>query len=50
MARLTGNEGQAVSHQQADRGRSVLKRMVFLDQNVEMLLDGLLKAGLEAVD
>jgi adenylate cyclase len=32
------------------RGRSVLKRMVFLDENVEMLLDGLGKAGLEAVD
>jgi adenylate cyclase len=29
------------------RGRSVLKRMVHLDENVDMLLEGLRKAGLE---
>ena len=29
------------------RGRNVLKRMVFLDENVEMLLVGLRKAGLD---
>jgi hypothetical protein len=29
------------------RGRSLIKRMVYLDEHVEILVDGLHKAGLE---
>lgn len=32
------------------RGRSLIKRMVFQDAHVEMLVDGLRKAGLELAD